>query len=129
MIAPGLENPTPDVSKAIAEVEVAGKGRCFQKIFVLLHQHWLECFTSQFSLITSIFLCVSHMLSYTNQKPTDNLTKLAALDMDILFSKTKCISKGVLFNVQQSLLREWGSDSLGVLPEDIMQELLTGVTL
>ena len=37
------------------------------------------------------------------------------------------ISKGVHFNVQQTLLKEKGPDSLGVLPEDTMQELLTGV--
>ena len=30
--------------------------------------------------------------------------------------------------MQQSLLKEWGPDSLGVLREDTMQELLTGVT-
>ena len=62
------------------------------------------------------------------RKPADNLTKLVVLDMDNLFSKTKGISKGIPFNVQQSLLKEWGPDSLGVLLEDIMQELLTEVT-
>ena len=67
------------------------------------------------------------MLSDANKKPADTLTKLAALDMDNLFAKTKGISKGVLYNVQQSLLKEWGPDSLGVLLEGIMQELLTGV--
>ena len=79
------------------------------------------------SLITSIILNISYMLSGANKKPADNLTKLAALDMDNLSAKTKDISKGVLFNVQQSLLKEWGPDSLGVLLEDITQELLTGV--
>ena len=28
VITAGLKNPTPDVSKAITEVEAAGKGRC-----------------------------------------------------------------------------------------------------
>ena len=37
------------------------------------------------------------------------------------------ISKGILFNVQQALLKEWGLDPLGVLLEDTMQELSTGV--
>ena len=35
---------------------------------------------------------------------------------------------GVIIHVWQSLLKERVSDSLGVLTEDIMQELLTGVT-
>ena len=38
------------------------------------------------------------------------------------------ISKGILFNAGQALLKEWGLDCLLVLPEDTMQELLTGVT-
>ena len=38
------------------------------------------------------------------------------------------ISKGMIYNIQQTLLKEWGPDSLGVLPEDTMQELLTGVS-
>ena len=63
-----------------------------------------------------------------DQKPADNLTKLADIDVDDLVSKTRGISNGVLFNVWQSLLKEWGPDSLGVLWEDTMQELLTEVT-
>ena len=80
------------------------------------------------SQITSFIPNVSYILSDADKKPAANLTKLAALDMDNLFAKTPGISKGVLFYVWQSLLKEWGPDSLGVLPEDIMQELLTGVT-
>ena len=38
------------------------------------------------------------------------------------------ISKGMIYNIRQTLLKEWGPDSLGVLPEDTMQELLTGVS-
>ena len=40
------------------------------------------------------------MLPDADKKPADDLTKLAALDMDTLFSKTKGISKGILFNVR-----------------------------
>ena len=80
----------------------------------------VEMFHLSSSLITSVILNISLMLSDADKKPADNLPKLAALDMDNLFSKTKCISKGFLFNVQQSLLKDWGPDSLGVLLEDIM---------
>ena len=68
------------------------------------------------------------MFSDADKKPADSLTKLAVMDVDDLLSKTRGISKGVVFNVCQSLVNEWGPDSLGVLPEDTMQELLTGVT-
>ena len=39
------------------------------------------------------------------------------------------ISKGIICNIQQTLLKEQGLESLGVLPEDTLQELLTGVIL
>ena len=49
------------------------------------------------------------------------------MDIESLLSKTLEISKGVICNIHQSLLKEWGSESLGVLPEDTIQQLLTGV--
>ena len=50
------------------------------------------------SLLLSL-MSVSYLLSDADKKPTDNLTKLAALDIDNIFAKTQGISKGVLFNV------------------------------
>ena len=58
----------------------------------------------------------------------EDLTSVAALGIKDTLSKTNSISRRVLFNVCQSMLKEWGPDSLGVLPEDRMQELLTWVT-
>ena len=57
----------------------------------------------------------------------DNLAKVAVIDIDSLLSKTSEISKGVMYNICQSLPKEWGPESLGVLPEDTIQQLLTGV--
>ena len=57
----------------------------------------------------------------------DSLAKVAAYDMDKLLSKTSTMSEGVVHNIQHSLLKEWGPKSLGVLPEDIMQQLLMEV--
>ena len=50
-----------------------------------------------------------------DKEPADNLTKLAAIDVDDLLSKTRGISKGVIYSVHQSLLKERGPDPLGVL--------------
>ena len=61
-------------------------------------------------------------------KLADNPTKLATLKVEEILAKTGDISKDILFHIHQSLLKEWGADSLGVLPEDVMQELLMGVT-
>ena len=59
--------------------------------------------------------------------PVHSLTKVAACDVDKLFSKASTISEGAVLNIHHSLLKKWGPESLGVLPEDIMQQLLTEV--
>ena len=59
--------------------------------------------------------------------PADSLAKVAAYDVDKLFSKASTISEGAVLNIHHSLLKEWGPESLGVLPGDIMQQLLMEV--
>ena len=97
MIAAGLENLTPDVSRAIAEAEAVGKGRYPHSFCTFLIMIKAFHFTS--SPITPITLNVSHLLADADKMPADNLTKVAALDIDNLLVKTQGISKGVLFNV------------------------------
>ena len=80
------------------------------------------------SLITHITFSVSHLHTDADKQPADSFTKVAALDIDNLLIKTPDISKGILFNIEQALLKEWGPGSLGILLEEIMQELVTGVT-
>ena len=82
-------------------------------------------FPTMFSQFTSHYI-FSLLYPNANRKPDDDLTKLVALDIEDIIAKTGDISKDILFNVH--LLKEWGADSLGVLLEDMMQELLTGVT-
>ena len=57
----------------------------------------------------------------------DSLTKVATYDVDKLFSKASTISEVAVLNIWHSLLKEWGPESLGILPEDIMQQILTEV--
>ena len=125
VIIAGLKNPTPDVSRSIAEVEAAGKGKHSHSFHTFLKV--IRAFHFISSPITHTTFNVSHLLIEADKQPTDSLTKVAALDIDNLLIKMPGISKGTLFNVQQALLKEWRPDSLGVLPEDTMQELLTGV--
>ena len=121
-----LENPTPDVSRAIVEAKATGKGRHSHNFHTFLKV--IRAFHFISSPITHIIFNVSHLLADADKQPADSLTKAAALDIDNLLPKMPGISKGVLFNIWQALLKEWGPDSLGVLLEDTMQELLTGVT-
>ena len=53
--------------------------------------------------------------------PADSLAKVAAYDVDKLFSKTSTISEGAVLNTRHSLLKEWDPESLGIPPEDVMQ--------
>ena len=59
--------------------------------------------------------------------PADSLAKVATFDVDKPFSKTSTISEGAVLNIWHSLLKEWGPESLGALPEDVMQWLLMEV--
>ena len=51
--------------------------------------------------------------------PADSLPKVAPYDVDKLFSKASTISEGAVLNICHSLLKEWGPESLGILPEDV----------
>ena len=72
---------------------------------------------------------VFHLFIDIDRQLADNLSKVATIDINSLLTKMSDISKGVIYNIQQPLLKEWGLESLGVLPEDTLQELLTGVIL
>ena len=95
MISAGLENPTPDVSRAIAEAEAAGKGRYTHSFYIFLTM--TKPFHFHIPPITPTTLNVSRLLVDADKKSADSLAKLAALDN--LLVKTQGISKGVLFHV------------------------------
>ena len=60
-------------------------------------------------------------------QPSENLSQIDAFNISRLLSKVPEISKIVLFNVHESLIKDWGPESVGALPEDTMQQLLTEV--
>ena len=111
VITAGLKNPTPDVSRAIGEAETTGRGRHSHSFHTFLEV--IKAFHFISSPITHITFIVSHLFIDADKQPADSPTKVAALDIDNLLIKTPGISKGILFNVQQALLKEWGLDSLG----------------
>ena len=81
---------------------------------------------SVFTIYSALYIFL--LFPDAGNKPGDDLTKLATTDVEDILAMTWDISKGILFHVCQSLLKEWGADLLGVLLEDMMQELLIGVT-
>ena len=97
MITASLENPTPDVSRAIVEAEATGKGRHSHSFYTFLKMIRASHVIS--SPISHITFNVSHLLTDADKQPADSLMKLAALDIDNLLVRMPGISKGVLFNV------------------------------
>ena len=61
-------------------------------------------------------------------QPSESLSQVAAFNIGRLLSKAPEISESVLFNVWESLLKDWGLESVGALPKDTMQQLLTEVS-
>ena len=70
-----------------------------------------------------IFIVYVHLQGHIK-----SLSQVAALNIVKLLSKAPEISERVLFNVQESLLKDWHPESVGALPEDTMQQLLTEVS-
>ena len=65
---------------------------------------------------------------YLDIQPSESLSQVAAINIDKFLSKAPEISKKVLFKVWESLLKDWGPQSVGALPEDTMQQALTEVS-
>ena len=60
-------------------------------------------------------------------KPMESLEKIATFDVEKLLSKSSTLSVNLLLQLRQSLTKEWGTGSVGTLPEDFIQKLLTEV--
>ena len=67
MITAGLENPTPDVSRAILEVEATGKGRYSHSFYTTLIV--IRAFHFISSPITPVTFSVSHLLTDADKQP------------------------------------------------------------
>ena len=75
-----------------------------------------------------LYLHIIFLYIYLDIQPSESLSQVAALDIDKLLSKAREISKRVLFNVWESLLKDLGPELVGALPKDTMQQLLTEVS-
>ena len=67
------------------------------------------------------------MFLLVDTQPSENLSHIAAFDISRLLLKAPDISESILFYMCKSLLKDWGPQSVGALPEDTMQQLLTEV--
>ena len=92
VILAGLKNPTPDISRAIAEVEVTGKGKYPHSFHTFLEI--IRAFHFISSHIIPFAINVLPLYTDVDKQPADNLTKVVPLDIDHLLTKMPDISKG-----------------------------------
>ena len=57
----------------------------------------------------------------------ESLEQIATFDLEKLLSKSATLSENLLLELCQSLTKEWGTGSVGILPKDFVQKLLTEV--
>ena len=60
-------------------------------------------------------------------KPMESLEQIVTFDIEKLLSKSATLSENLLLQLWQSLAKEWGTGSVGILSEDFIQKLLTEV--
>ena len=53
-------------------------------------------------------------------KPTESLEQITTFDMEKLLPKSSTLSENLLLQLWQSLTKEWGTGSVGTLPEDFI---------
>ena len=57
----------------------------------------------------------------------ESLEQIATFDIEKLLSKSATLRENLLLQLWQSLTKEWGTGSVGILPKDFIQKLLTEV--
>ena len=57
----------------------------------------------------------------------ESLEQIATFDVKKLLPRSIILSENLLLQLWQSLTKEWGTGSVGILPEDFGQKLLTEV--
>ena len=97
------------------------------KMLILFSDH-AKLYVLGFSILKSLSVSFIYSQMWINNQQI-TFQKSLPLTLAAFFPKPPKISKGVIYNICQSLLKEWGPESLGVLHEDTMQQLLTGVIL
>ena len=60
-------------------------------------------------------------------KLTESLEQITGFDVEKLLSKSATLSENLLLQLRQSLTKELGTGSVGTLPKDFIQKLLTEV--
>ena len=117
-------NPTPDVREMLPEATATDQGTHLYSIsFPQFSIRTLDLILFNiFSPFPGYFFFYLQIHNHQRASP-----KSAVFDISRLLSKDPQISESVLFNICKSLIKYWGPESIGALPEDTIQQLLTEV--
>ena len=69
-------------------------------------------------MLSSFFLDIA-------SKPMESLEQIATFEVEKMLSKCTSLSENLLLQLWQSLTKEWGTGSVGILPKNFIQKLLT----
>ena len=125
IIQEGLLNPSVVILEAMAEMEATRTGKIVY-LFQIPSNHWFP--KQNYIHLIHFHSCFpfSFILD-TTSKPTESLEQIAAFHIEKLLSRSSALSENLLLQLRQSLTKEWGTGSVGTLPKDSIQKLLTWV--
>ena len=100
---------------------IHSSGSCWQRYTSTKHSYSLQIkqyFPSYIGFpIFKPFFNILYQSTDVDKQPSDNLSEVAARDIDSLLSKTSEISKSVIYNIHQSLLNNGGLNPLVFCPK------------
>ena len=106
----------------MTETEAVCTGKILIPLKFLICSFAIKIIFLQYIIIPMLFLFLD-----IASKPMESLEWIATFDIEKLLSKSTTLSENLLLQLQQSLTKEWGTGSVGILPEDFIQKLLTEV--
>ena len=123
IIQEGLLNPSADILEAMTETEAVCTGKILILLKLLICSFVIKIIFLQHIIVPMFF---SFVLDITS-KPMESLEQIATFDVEKLLSKSAILSENLLLQLWQSLTKEWGTGSVGILPKDFIQKLLAEV--
>ena len=110
-----------DILEAVTETEAVCTGKILILLKFLICSFAIQIIFLQYIIIPMIFPFVLDIAS----KPMESLEQITTFDVEMLLCKSATLSENSLLQLQQSLTKEWGTGSVGILPKDFIQKLLT----
>ena len=100
-----------DILEAMTETGAMCTGKILILLKFLICSFTIKTIFLQHIIIPMLFPFFLDIAS----KPMESLEQIATYDVEKLLSKSTTLSENLLLQVQQSLTKEWGTGSVGIL--------------